>query len=185
MLGITFHSNVWWVSIELFAKTTESIQCIRFSLNRYACHIVCYSFINNNNLSGKQLCCYFCLPVHFMNWTVLSLVRTLIFRCSIRMYWNHCHNLNSVLYSHTVGLFKFITHFIIIRCRVQSMITDQTVAINMKVRKRFSLDLTTLFFARSFCVWNREKKTNENVRINENEDGKRNVETKSRPTRKQ
>lgn len=46
----------------------------------------------------------------------------------------------------------FITHFVInsiwIRCRVQPMITDQTVAINMKVRKRF---FTFIFVRQQWC----------------------------------
>lgn len=66
-----------WVSIEFsvwfrfkaFVSLSSSSSC--FSFFFFALFL-----INNNNLSGKQLCCYFCSPVHFVN---CPLVRTLNF----------------------------------------------------------------------------------------------------------
>lgn len=104
------------------------------------------SLINNNNLSGKQLCCYFCLPYTFRELSPLVRTSYTLIHWLIRVWHRHRHNL--VVFIPLVCL--FITHLIIIRCRVQLMITDQTVAINMKVRKRFSQFGSFFPFVRSF-----------------------------------
>lgn len=137
------------------------------------------ALINNNNLSGKQLCCYFGLPAHEMSCP--HLYEHLVFG----VFWNHRHNL---VFIPMVCL--FITHFIIIRCRVQPMITDQTVAINMKVRKRFSLladvvgvALFLFIFILSFisCVFACVLAVKCESMKTMSEDGKRNFAAKSRP----
>lgn len=97
--------------------------------------------ITNNNLSGKQLCCYFCLSVR-TSWTVRLYMHVLlrVFTLPVRSLQScrlvaSAHSIPLVLFIHYT---VFFINFIWIRCRVQSMITDQTVAINMRWENDFS-----------------------------------------------
>lgn len=174
--------RMWWMSQQ--RKPLNQFKLVSLSfflqiLNR-CCHC-CYSFcslqfhINNNNLSGKQLCCYFCSPVHFVNCLHVC---TLIFRCIFQRSKQSCC-------FHFAAVCLFITHFIIIRCRVQPMITDQTVAINMKVRKRFSYSFFSLFSSRwrfFLRIFGRKIRINENHgRRWEMECGEKNHDRKKEP----
>lgn len=85
LLGITFHSRNDWAQTWLADESASNFQCDFDSkhLSLYLLLLIDSVFfffalflINNNNLSGKQLCCYFCSPVHFVN---CPLVRTLNF----------------------------------------------------------------------------------------------------------
>lgn len=108
----------------------------------YCCRTQCLILITNNNLSGKQLCCYFCLSVR-TSWTVRLYMHVLlrVFTLPVRSLQS-CRSVRASEHtqSHWFCLFitPFFINFIWIRCRVQSMITDQTVAINMRWENDFS-----------------------------------------------
>lgn len=87
----------------------------------------------------------------FASWTVRLYVHLILRVFGKLRLGIGCDNLVGCIYS--TGFVYSLHNFIIIQCRVQLMITDQTVAINMKVRKRFfTLSFSSLALS-YFCLF--------------------------------
>lgn len=119
----------------------------------------------------------------FTSWTVRLYVH-LILRFVFGCLWQSCRFVFIPLV-----LFIHYTFLSFIQCRVQLMITDQTVAINMKVRKRFFTLLSSFFLTLHsriiliflFSVALAVKSESMKMANSSSEDGKWNVAKKSWP----